>query len=170
MHYDYLIVGSGLSGSTIANLLKNAGKKVLVLEKRDDVGGNISTAIQDDIIVHTYGPHIFHTSDKFAWDMFNNNVEVYPFINSPIANCHGEFYHMPFNMNTFHELWGATTAEEAKANGVKAVELNTAFAESEVIILAGGNTPENQFTAAMAGMLILTAAVAVHVTTSKADR
>ena len=83
MHYDYLIVGSGLSGSTIANLLKNAGKKVLVLEKRDDVGGNISTAIQDDIIVHTYGPHIFHTSDKFAWDMFNKNVEVYPFINSP---------------------------------------------------------------------------------------
>lgn len=122
MHYDYLIVGSGLSGSTIANLLKNAGKKVLVLEKRDDVGGNISTAIQDGIIVHTYGPHIFHTSDKFAWDMFNNNVEVYPFINSPIANCHGEFYHMPFNMNTFHELWGVTTAEEAKAKIAEEVE------------------------------------------------
>ena len=122
MHYDYLIVGSGLSGSTIANLLKNAGKKVLVLEKRDDVGGNISTAIQDDIIVHTYGPHIFHTSDKFAWDMFNKNVEVYPFINSPIANCHGEFYHMPFNMNTFHELWGVTTAEEAKAKIAEEVE------------------------------------------------
>ncbi|MCR5692643.1 MAG: UDP-galactopyranose mutase [Bacilli bacterium] len=122
MHYDYLIVGSGLSGSTIANLLKNAGKKVLVLEKRDDVGGNISTAIQDGIIVHTYGPHIFHTSDKFAWDMFNKNVEVYPFINSPIANCHGEFYHMPFNMNTFHELWGVTTAEEAKAKIAEEVE------------------------------------------------
>ena len=73
MHYDYLIVGSGLSGSTIANLLKNAGKKVLVIEKRDDVGGNISTAIQDGIIVHTYGPHIFHTS----FLLFLNNRSIY---------------------------------------------------------------------------------------------
>lgn len=115
MHYDYLVVGSGLSGATIANLLKSAGKTVLVLEKRDVVGGNVSTEIKDGIIIHSYGPHIFHTSDEFAWKMFNDYAEVYPFINMPIANCHGEFYHMPFNMNTFHELWGVNTPEEAKA-------------------------------------------------------
>ena len=114
MHYDYLVVGSGLSGATIANLLRKAGKKVLVLEKRADVGGNISTEVIDGIVVHSYGPHIFHTSDEFAWKTFTENAEVYPFINSPIANCHGEMYHMPFNMNTFHELWGVATAEEAK--------------------------------------------------------
>ncbi len=114
MSYDYLIVGAGLSGLTIARLLTDAGKKVLVLEKRDHLGGNIATDVRDGIIVHTYGPHIFHTSDDFAWSFFNKYSEVYPFINSPIANYHGERYHLPFNMNTFHELWGVNTPEEAK--------------------------------------------------------
>lgn len=115
MSYDFLIVGAGLSGLTIARLLTDAGKKVLLLEKRDHLGGNISTDVEDGIIVHTYGPHIFHTSDPFAWNFFNQYSEVYPFINSPIANYHGERYHLPFNMNTFHELWGVNTPEEAKA-------------------------------------------------------
>ncbi len=114
MNYDYLIIGAGLSGLSIARLLSDAGKKVLVLEKRDHLGGNIATENIDGIIVHTYGPHIFHTSDDFAWNFFNEHSEVYPFMNCPIANYHGERYHLPFNMNTFHELWGVNTPEEAK--------------------------------------------------------
>ncbi len=113
--YDYLIVGSGLSGSAIARLLTDAGKKVLVVEKRNEIGGNIATKTIDDIVVHLYGPHIFHTSDDYAWKFFNRYAKVYPFINEPLANYHGEIYHMPFNMNTFHELWGVNTPEEAKA-------------------------------------------------------
>ena len=113
--YDYLIVGSGLSGASIARMLFEAGKRVLVIEKRDEVGGNIATKVVDDIVIHTYGPHIFHTSDEFAWGFFNRYAEVYNFINEPLANYKGEIYHMPFNMNTFHALWGVNTAEEAKA-------------------------------------------------------
>ncbi len=113
--YDYLIVGSGLSGSTMARLLLDAHKKVLVIEKRNEVGGNIATKEIDGIDVHIYGPHIFHTSDEFAWSFFNKYASVYPFINEPLANFHGEIYHMPFNMYTFHALWGVNTAEEAKA-------------------------------------------------------
>ncbi len=113
--YDVLIVGAGLSGATLARLLTDGGKKVLVLEKRDAVGGNVRTDIQEGIPVHTYGPHIFHTSDEKAWGFFNKYVEVYPYVNSPLAFYKGNYYHMPFNMNTFHELWGVNTAEEAKA-------------------------------------------------------
>ena len=113
--YDYLIVGSGLSGATIARLLTDHGKKVLVIEARGEVGGNIATKLVDDIPVHVYGPHIFHTSYDDVWEFVNKYCEMLPFINSPLANYHGEIYHMPFNMNTFHELWGVNTAEEAKA-------------------------------------------------------
>lgn len=122
MNYDYLIIGAGLSGLSIARLLADAGKKVLILEKRDHLGGNIATENIDGIIVHTYGPHIFHTSDDFAWNFFNEHSEVYPFMNCPIANYHGERYHLPFNMNTFHELWGVNTPEEAKAIIAKEIE------------------------------------------------
>lgn len=120
--FDYLIVGSGLSGSTIARLLTDAGKKILVIEKREQVGGNIATKEEDGIVIHLYGPHIFHTSDKFAWDFFNKYVETYDFVNEPLANYHGEIYHMPFNMNTFHELWGVSTTEEAKSIIKKEIE------------------------------------------------
>lgn len=122
MNYDYLIIGAGLSGLSIARLLADNGKKVLILEKRDHLGGNIATDTIDGIIVHTYGPHIFHTSDEFAWNFFNKHADVYPFMNCPIANYHGERYHLPFNMNTFHELWGVNTPEEAKAIISKEIE------------------------------------------------
>lgn len=113
--YDYLIVGAGLSGSTMARLLTDSGKKVLVLEKRDHVGGNIATHIEEGIAIHDYGPHIFHTSYDDVWEFFNKYCKALPFVNTPLANYNGKIYHMPFNMNTFHELWGVTTAEEAKA-------------------------------------------------------
>ena len=113
--YDYLIIGSGISGATIARLLTDSGKKVLVIEARGEVGGNIATKLIEDIPVHMYGPHIFHTSYDDVWEFVNKYCEMLPFINSPLANYHGEIYHMPFNMNTFHELWGVNTPEEAKA-------------------------------------------------------
>jgi UDP-galactopyranose mutase len=115
MHYDYLIVGSGLAGASLARMLANQGKKVLVLEQRHDVGGNIATHVEDGIILHDYGPHIFHTSYEEVWSFVNTYCEMYPFVNSPLANYQGEIYHLPFNMNTFKELWGVTTPEEAKA-------------------------------------------------------
>jgi len=115
MKYDYLIVGSGLSGATMARLLTDAGKKVLVVESREHVGGNVATHVEDGIVLHDYGPHIFHTSYDDVWAFVQKYVTMNPFINSPLANYHGEIYHMPFNMNTFHELWGVTTPEEAKA-------------------------------------------------------
>ena len=113
--YDFLIVGSGLFGSTCARTLSDAGFKVLVLEKRNHVGGNIYTKKRHNIHIHIYGAHIFHTSNKKIWDFVNKYCEMLPFTNSPLANYHGEIYHMPFNMNTFHELWGVNTPEEAKA-------------------------------------------------------
>lgn len=115
MHYDYLIIGSGLSGATMARLLSDAGKKVLVVEARDRVGGNVATHLEEGIVLHDYGPHIFHTSYEDVWAFVNKYVRMDPFVNSPLANYRGRIYHLPFNMNTFRELWGVTTAEEAKA-------------------------------------------------------
>lgn len=113
--FDYLIVGSGLYGATFAHELIKNGKKVLIVEKRDHVGGNIYTKKMDNIDVHIYGAHIFHTSDKEVWDYVNNLVKFNDFINSPLANYKGNYYHLPFNMNTFKEIWGVTTTDEAKA-------------------------------------------------------
>ena len=113
-HYDYLIVGSGLYGATFAHELLKKGKTVLVVEKRDHIGGNIYTKKMDNIDVHIYGAHIFHTSDEEVWNYVNSLVKFNDFINSPIAYFKGKYYHMPFNMNTFHEMWGVTTPEEAK--------------------------------------------------------
>ena len=112
-----LVVGAGISGATVANVLsRNKDNQITVIDRLSHIGGNCyDYRDENGIMIHKYGSHIFHTSDEFAWNMFKDNVEVYPFINEPIANCHGEFYHMPFNMNTFHELWGVTTAEEAQA-------------------------------------------------------
>lgn len=113
--YDYLIVGSGLFGSVFAHEAAKKGKKCLVVEKRSHIGGNIYCEKVEDIIVHKYGAHIFHTSNKQVWDYVTGLVEFNNFINSPVANYHGEIYNMPFNMNTFSKMWGVATPAEAEA-------------------------------------------------------
>ena len=113
--YDYLIVGAGLFGATFAYLAEQAGKSVLVVEKKDVVAGAIRSERKDNIDVHLYGPHIFHTSDKEVFDFFSRFSEMNNFINAPLAYYKGKLYHLPFNMNTFNALWGVITPEEAKA-------------------------------------------------------
>lgn len=112
--YDYLIVGSGLYGATLAYLLKNKGFKVLVIEKRDHIGGNIYTKNINGINVHVYGAHIFHTSYEDVWNFVNQFSKFNNFINSPLAYYKGKYFNMPFNMNTFQQMWGVKTPQEAK--------------------------------------------------------
>ncbi|MBU5593734.1 UDP-galactopyranose mutase [Amphibacillus sp. MSJ-3] len=112
--YDYLIVGAGLFGATFAYEAKKRGKKCLVIDKRDHIGGNVFTEEVDGIQVHKYGAHIFHTNNKRIWDYINQFAEFNRYTNSPIANYQGEIYNLPFNMNTFNKLWGVTSPEEAK--------------------------------------------------------
>lgn len=114
MTYDYLIVGSGMYGAVCARELHTKGKKVLVLEKRTHIGGNVYTEDMGGIQVHKYGAHIFHTDDKEIWDYVNSFVEFNNFINSPLAIYKEKLYNLPFNMNTFYQLWGTKTPEEAK--------------------------------------------------------
>ncbi len=114
MKYDYLIVGSGLFGACVANRLKNMGRKVLVIEKRNHIGGNIYTENIEGINVHKYGAHIFHTDYKDVWDYVNSFVEFNRYTNSPIARIGNEIYNMPFNMNTFSKIWSdVITPEDA---------------------------------------------------------
>lgn len=113
--YDYLIVGSGLFGATFAYRAKKAGKRCLVIDKRPHLGGNVYCENIEGINVHKYGAHIFHTSNKEVWDFVNGIVPFNRYTNSPVANYHGELYNLPFNMNTFYQMWGVTTPEEAKA-------------------------------------------------------
>lgn len=113
--YDYLIVGAGLFGCVVAYRAIKAGKKVLIIDKRNHTGGNLYCTECDGITLHRYGPHIFHTSNKEVWDFVNSIVEFIPFINSPMANYNGRLYNLPFNMNTFNALWGVITPEQAKA-------------------------------------------------------
>lgn len=115
MQYDYIIVGAGLFGAVCAHELHKKGKRVLVLEKRDHIGGNVYTENQDGIQVHKYGAHIFHTNDKDIWDYVNSFVEFNRFTNSPLAMHDGKLYNLPFNMNTFYQLWGIKTPLEAMA-------------------------------------------------------
>ena len=115
MKYTYLIVGSGLYGATIAQQAKKAGKSVLVIDKRPNVGGNIYTEKVEGINVHKYGAHIFHTNNKEVWDYVTSFVDFNRFTNSPVANYKGELYSMPFNMYTFNKMWGVVTPEEAAA-------------------------------------------------------
>ena len=115
MKYNYLIVGSGLFGSIFAYEASRIGKRCLVIEKRNHIGGNIYTEKIEEINVHKYGAHIFHTSNKEVWKYINQFVEFNRYINSPIARYKDEVYNMPFNMNTFNKLWGVFTPEEAKA-------------------------------------------------------
>lgn len=115
MQYDYLIVGSGLFGSIFAYEANKRGKKVLVIDKRSHIAGNIYTENKDGINVHKYGAHIFHTSNKEVWDYINQFAEFNRYTNSPVARYKNELYNMPFNMNTFNKLWGVVTPEEAQA-------------------------------------------------------
>lgn len=113
--YDYLIVGSGLFGATFAHLAHKQGKTCLVIDKRPHLGGNIYCENIEGINVHKYGAHIFHTSNKEVWDFVNTIVEFNRYTNSPVANYKGKLYNLPFNMNTFYQMWGVTTPEKAQA-------------------------------------------------------
>lgn len=112
--YDYLVVGGGLFGATFAHEAIKAGKKVLVLEKRNHLAGNIYTEKVEGIDVHKYGAHIFHTSNKEVWDYVNEITEFNNFVNSPVANYKGDMYNLPFNMNTFSKMFGISTPQQAK--------------------------------------------------------
>lgn len=113
MDYDYLIVGSGLFASVFAREMTDLGKKCLVLEKRGHIGGNIYTKPVEGINVHKYGVHILHTDNKVVWDYVNKYANFIPFTHAPIANYKGELFNLPFNMNTFHQMWGVITPQEA---------------------------------------------------------
>ena len=113
--YDYLIVGSGLYGATFAHLATKQGKHCLVIDKRSHLGGNLYCENVEGINVHKFGAHIFHTSNKQVWDFVNSIVEFNRYTNSPIANYKGKLYNLPFNMNTFYQMWGVTTPAEAIA-------------------------------------------------------
>lgn len=113
--YDYLIVGSGLFGATFAYCAGQAGKKCLVIDKRPQLGGNVYCEEKEGIHVHQYGAHIFHTANKEVWDFVNALVPFNRYTNCPVANYKGELYNLPFNMNTFYQMWGVRTPEEANA-------------------------------------------------------
>ena len=135
MKYDYLIVGSGLFGATFAYFAKKAGKKCLVIDKRPQLGGNIYCKEIEGINVHQYGAHIFHTSNKKVWNFVNSIVEFNRYTNSPIAKYKNKQYNLPFNMNTFYQMWGVTTPEEAIA---KIDEQ-----KAEAVISLNGREPQN---------------------------
>ena len=134
-HYDYLIVGSGLFGATFAYCAKQAGKRCLVIDKRPHLGGNIYCEEVEGIHVHKYGAHIFHTNNKEVWDFVNSIVPFNRYTNCPVANYHGELYNLPFNMNTFLQMWGVVTPAEAEAK----------IAEQRAAALAelNGREPQN---------------------------
>ena len=135
MKYDYLIVGSGLFGATFAYFANKAGKKCLVIDKRPQLGGNVYCEEVEGINVHKYGAHIFHTSNKEVWNFVNSIVEFNRYTNCPVANYKGKLYNLPFNMNTFCQMWGVTTPEEAKA---KIDEQ-----KSEAVAALNGREPQN---------------------------
>ena len=112
-HYDVLIVGAGLFGATLAQQLTERGERVLVIDKRAHVGGNVYTEQIEGIQVHRYGAHIFHTNNRAVWDYVNRFAEFNRYTNSPVANFHGKLYSLPFNMYTFNAMWGVTTPDEA---------------------------------------------------------
>lgn len=134
-NYDYLIVGSGLFGTTFAYRAKQEGKKCLVIDKRSNLGGNVYCENIEGINVHKYGAHIFHTSNKKVWDFVNSIVEFNRYTNSPVANYKGKLYNLPFNMNTFNALWGVKTPAEAQA------KINEQKAEA--LASLNGREPQN---------------------------
>ena len=135
MQYDYLIVGAGLFGAVFAHEATAAGKKCLVIDKRSHIAGNIYTEDVEGIAVHRYGAHIFHTSNKEVWNFVNSIVEFNRYTNCPVANYKGKLYNLPFNMNTFCQMWGVTTPEEAKA------KINEQ--KSEAVAALNGREPQN---------------------------
>jgi len=138
--YDYLIVGAGLFGSVFAYEMKKRGKKCLALDKRAHTGGNIYCEEKDGIRIHKYGAHIFHTSDRKIWDYVNQFAEFNNYVNSPVANFHGEIYNLPFNMNTFAKMWNISTPKEAEeiiAKQRKAVTRKPQNLEEQAISLVG---------------------------------
>lgn len=136
--YDYLIVGAGLFGSTLAHDLAKNNKRIILVEARDHVGGQIYTEEQNQIHMHKYGPHIFYTSNKDVWQFVNNLVDFIPFINSPIAIINGKVYNLPFNMHTFHQLWGVITPAEAQIEITKKTNKNNGDSlESHAISMVG---------------------------------
>lgn len=136
--YDYLIVGAGLFGFTFAYFARKRGKRCLVIDKRPHLGGNIYCEENEGINVHKYGAHIFHTSNKEVWNFVNSIVEFNRYTNSPVANYQGKLYNLPFNMNTFYQMWGVRTPEEAKAK----IEEQKAEA-MEAMRAAGVKEPRN---------------------------
>ena len=135
MKYDYLIVGSGLFGAVFAYKAKQVGRKCLVIDKRPYFGGNVYCEEIEGIHVHKYGAHIFHTSNKVVWDFVNSIVPFNRYTNSPVANYKGKLYNLPFNMNTFYQMWGVITPEQAKAK----IEEQKA----EAVIQIGNGKPRN---------------------------
>lgn len=133
-HYDYLIVGSGLFGATFAHQAHKIGKKCLVIDKRPHLGGNVYCENIEGINVHKYGAHIFHTSNKTVWDFVNSIVEFNRYTNSPIANYKGKLYNLPFNMNTFYQMWGVKTPNEAYAKIEEQKSTAIALMKAEGII------------------------------------
>lgn len=144
-HYDYLIVGSGLFGVTFAHFAKKAGKKCLVIDKRPHLGGNVYCENVEGMNVHKYGAHIFHTSNKEVWGFVNSIVPFNRYTNCPVANYKGKLYNLPFNMNTFYQMWGVITPEAAKAKieeqrveAVKALQgREPANLEEQALVLVG---------------------------------
>ena len=136
--YDYLIVGAGLYGATFAHMAKKAGKHCLVIDKRPHLGGNLYCEDVEGIHVHKYGAHIFHTSNKEVWDFVNSIVPFNRYTNSPVANYKGRLYNLPFNMNTFHQMWGVITPDEAREK----IEEQRAEAKS-TMETAGVTEPRN---------------------------
>ena len=134
-HFNYLIVGSGLFGATFAHQATKAGKRCLVIDKRPHLGGNVYCENIEGIHVHKYGAHIFHTNNKQVWDFVNAIVEFNRYTNSPVANYKGKLYNLPFNMNTFYQMWGVTSPAEAQAK----IEEQKA----EAIATLGGREPAN---------------------------
>lgn len=133
--YDYLVVGSGLFGATFAHLATKQGKKCLVIDKRSHLGGNIYCENIEGINVHKYGAHIFHTNNKEVWDFVNSIVEFNRYTNCPVANYKGKLYNLPFNMNTFYQMWGVTTPEEALAK--------IGEQKAEAVASLNGHKPQN---------------------------
>lgn len=133
--YDYLVVGSGLYGATFAHMAHRQGKKCLVIDKRPHLGGNIYCKNIEGINVHKYGAHIFHTNNKEVWDFVNSIVEFNRYTNCPVANYKGKLYNLPFNMNTFYQMWGLTTPTE--------VESKIEEQKAEAIAMLNGREPQN---------------------------